>query len=188
VKYCFGCAVIACSLVMWLGCAKAQDRLLIVGDSQVGGYGEPLARLLGQHGTAATVEFHNGWSVRDFVRHQLPGGYPTVVVGLGGNNTIVHEAQYGPMLYRFVRRLRQKGARRIVWFGSPRATNEEQIPLREHTRRMQQRVLPTYGVTWVDTADLSSDLRRRRDGVHFFQGEYRRFARRLYERLRSMLW
>jgi len=162
-------------------------RVALIGDSQMQGMGQRLARLLQQHGVSVPlVEARSGWSTRGYLQSgdipALTRGVDVAVIELGGNDAAgnispeAHALDVASLLH-------QVAAAQVVWVGPSVSSDPAFERRRQQMREAQQRVLSRAGKPWISGASLTRVADLNDSGVHFTPVGYDRFAAGLAEAL-----
>lgn len=185
------CVVLSMVLLLFAAARAHAADIVVVGDSQVGGFGRELRRLLVAEGHTVRVIHHNGWSAFNFRRQnrleQQVQGADTVVVCLGGNNHRLQRMQYLRDLRWVVSALRAAGVEHILWLG-PAYTSHTVIARRkQRTEELQRELLTCMGVTWVSSVGDTRRLEYRDDEVHLTRASYLVWAQHIFTHVTALL-
>ncbi len=161
-------------------CALAQQpRVAFLGDSHMQALGPLMSSGLRERGYRPVgIVARPGWSLR---RYQLandvtvslrPMRPDVVVIVLGSNGYAVRsERRYRPRARWLVNAVRRAGARRIVWIGPGSVDDEDEelvdvAATHQRAAELQMSILPTMGVDWLDSRDITRG-HLRYDGYHY---------------------
>jgi lysophospholipase L1-like esterase len=153
---------------------------VIIGDSQAVGlaphlerelprYGYGVARVLAEVGTSTRAAIRRGW-----VREALEASPRVLIVVLGGNDDPRDRDAYVDLLRSFVASI-PPGVQ-VIWVGPMYAASREIEERHATAREWQRQILPSLGVTWIDSRPWSQ-VGHAPDGVHFTQQAYAAIAR-----------
>lgn len=169
--------------LLLLSSTAHAERIVLIGDSQLGGLKEALRAFLEADRHQVRVVYRNGWSEGTYVSRgrleERAEGAETAVVFLGGNNYLRDSWQYLHRLEMVVGSLRAAGVQNIIWFG-PAFSRDERVQDRKmYTEQMQSYFLPHLRVRWYSSFRDTEDLTFR-DRVHFVRASYAVWARRAH--------
>lgn len=130
-----------------------------------------------------------GWSAASYQKEgkllaQLAAARPDVVVfNVANNNQDRDSGRYASRVAWAVDAARAAGARAIYWQGPTHATRADVAAYHDATAAMEPGIVAQAGASWVDSRPYTQTGHR--DGVHFDNTTYRRWASAIAEGLLS---
>jgi lysophospholipase L1-like esterase len=166
-------------------------RIAIVGDSHSEVWGPQMKKRLEEDGHQVVYSsYKRGWSTQSYLNDSgfassIRAASPeVVVVGLGGNNRDLDYNSYSQKVSQMARLLRDAGGQEIVWLSPaevPDGQRGEDVDKRHReTRNLQEGIMPTLGIRWVDMYPVSQTNHQSSTDVHFTREGYRKWVDHAY--------